>query len=95
VPNPKPKPPRVIDLESMCRAHTETSVRRLVGYARSKDVPDGVALRAIEILLERGWGRPKQVKEHTGAGGEGPIVVEIVYQRPPTTPTINKGSKKK
>ena len=86
MPGGKQTPPKKINLESLARGYTEQCIKRLGGYATSQKTPDAIRIDAIKILLDRGWGKPKQTKEHTGAGGEGPIVVEIVYQRP-------KGSK--
>jgi hypothetical protein len=78
--------PKKVDLESLARSYTVVGIQRLGGYLTAKKELDALGLEAFKVLLDRGWGKPRQVKEHTGAGGEGPIVVEIVYQRP-------KGSK--
>ena len=40
----------------MAREHTAEAVRRLVAIMRAED--DDRALRAIQQLLDRGWGRP-------------------------------------
>jgi hypothetical protein len=76
VPDGTPKERRVVDLESLCRVHTEQNINRLVGYARSKDVADTTVMEAIKILLSYGHGRPKQPKEHSGPEG-GPIQLLI------------------
>jgi hypothetical protein len=54
----KKKP--LLDLRSMCRAYTETHIKSLAAIASNKDNPPDVQMRAIAMLLERGWGRPQQ-----------------------------------
>jgi hypothetical protein len=71
VPNPHPKPPKVINLASLARVHTKTCIAVLAGYARNKDpeqVPPGVRVTAIGMLLDRGWGKVPQAV--TGPDGE-------------------------
>jgi hypothetical protein len=71
MPNPKPKPPKVINLASLARVHTETCIRVLAGYVRNKDpkqVPPMVRVTAVGMLLERGWGKAPQAV--TGPDGE-------------------------
>jgi hypothetical protein len=48
-----------MDLRSMARAYTESSIRTLGGYAtgRAAKIPPAVRVAAIAILLDRGWGR--------------------------------------
>jgi hypothetical protein len=53
--------PRKIDLESLARGYTEASVRRLGAHAvGNTKQPPAVHIEAIKVLLDRGWGRPKQ-----------------------------------
>ena len=63
-------------LKSLCRSYTEANVRTLAGWANGKDVNDDLKFRAIQALMDRGWGKPSQ--SITGEGGEGPLVVEII-----------------
>jgi hypothetical protein len=45
------------------RAPAEHSVKVLVGIMSNEDAPAEARLRAAEILLDWGWGRPKQLVE--------------------------------
>lgn len=67
---------RLVNLESLARSYTEVSIKRLGGYATSPNSQPMVAIRAIEILLERGWGKAPQSHQVTGATG-GAIEVVI------------------
>jgi hypothetical protein len=48
------------DLRSACRSYTEGNIKQLVMIATNKDNPPEVQMKAIGMLLERGWGRPQQ-----------------------------------
>ena len=67
-------------LRSMCRQYDEVGVRALGNYASNPDIDPMVRIAAIKVLLERGHGRPKgeKIHKHTGADGEGPVVIELV-----------------
>jgi hypothetical protein len=54
----KKEPP--LDLRSMCRAYTKDNIKTLAGLATGKFVDEDIKLKAIGMLLERGWGRPQQ-----------------------------------
>jgi len=54
--NPRGRPKASDDLPALAREHTAEAVRRLVQIMRAED--DDRALRAIQQLLDRGWGRP-------------------------------------
>jgi hypothetical protein len=78
MPNPKPRPPHVINLASLARVHTETCIRVLAGYARNsntEEVPPAVRVTAIGMLLDRGWGRVQP--SSAGEAGAGDIRVTI------------------
>jgi hypothetical protein len=70
----KQTPPRKIDLESLARSYTEEGIRRLGGYVVSPQTKPEVAIEAIKILLDRGWGKPKQIKTSTHTGPDGGAV---------------------
>jgi hypothetical protein len=63
----------------MCRAFTESAVRRIEGLAE-KATDEGVRLAANKVLLDRGWGVPTQKHKHSGDEEEGPINVNLVYR---------------
>ena len=54
--NPKGRPSAKEDLPALCRQYTAEAVQRLVQIMRAED--DDRSLRAIQQLLDRGWGRP-------------------------------------
>ncbi len=60
MPKPTPKKETPLDLRSLCRAFTKTNIQTLAGIATGENVPDETKMRAIGMLLERGWGRPQQ-----------------------------------
>ena len=64
-------------IASLARAYTEANIKALAGFASGVDVPIPYRIQAIGMLLDRGWG--KAVQPVTGADGEGPVVVQIVY----------------
>ena len=63
-----------MDLKSLARAHTETSIQTLAGIARAGE-SESARVTAAGILLDRGWGKAPQA--HTGPDGEGDIRVTI------------------
>jgi hypothetical protein len=66
----KGTPPSKSTLESLARGYTVKSIERLGGYATGEGVDAAIQLRAIELILDRGYGRPKQQKELSGPDGE-------------------------
>jgi hypothetical protein len=78
MPDPHPKPAKVINLASLARVHTETCIKVLAGYARNpntEEVPPAVRVQAIGMLLDRGWGRVQP--SSAGEAGAGDIRVTI------------------
>jgi hypothetical protein len=55
-------------LDSLARAYTEVSIQTLGNYVNSPEVEPDIKIRAIAILLDRGWGRPKQDNTHDVKG---------------------------
>jgi hypothetical protein len=48
-------------LKSLCRSFTEANVKKLSGFAHAKQgVEPEIQLRAIGMLMDRGWGKPNQ-----------------------------------
>ena len=52
-----------MQLKSLCRSFTPANVARLAGYASSEQVEPEIVMRAIGMLMDRGWGRPNQPHE--------------------------------
>jgi hypothetical protein len=66
MPTAKKKPLTEMDVRSLARAYTATNIKTLAGYAAAKDtdVDPEIKLRAIGMLLDRGWGKPAQDNTH-------------------------------
>jgi hypothetical protein len=58
--NPLPAKRIPAQIRSLCRAYTGEAVRSLAAIMRNADAPPRARLRAIDILLDRGWGKPSQ-----------------------------------
>jgi hypothetical protein len=69
----------------MCRNYTAANVKRLAGFASGPEVEHAIAIRAIEILLGYGHGRPKQEHKHEGTAPDGShvFVVRHIYEGKP------------
>jgi len=58
-----------LELKSMARGYTEISIKRLAGYVMPDEgIEDDIRLRAIGMLLDRGWGKPSQDNTHEVKG---------------------------
>ena len=66
--NPLPAKRIPAHIRSLCRAYTGEAVRSLAAIMRQADAPPKARLQAINILLDRGWGKPPQTR--TGEDGE-------------------------
>jgi len=52
-------------LKSLCRSFTEANVQKLAGFATADEgVEPEIRLRAISMLMDRGWGKPNQPTEN-------------------------------
>ena len=49
----------------------------LGAWAMSDEVELDIRIRAIAMLLDRGWGKPESTTKHTGADGESAIEITI------------------
>lgn len=58
-------------LSELARAHTATALATLVKVMRTGE-SDASKVAAANSILDRGYGKPRQSVEHSGAGG-GPI----------------------
>ena len=66
-------------LEELARSHTETALNVLVQVAQASE-SDPARVSAANAILDRGYGKPTQGMEHTGAGG-GPIQTEEISDK--------------
>lgn len=63
-------------LEIKARKHTGTALDALVEVAQSGE-SEAARVSAATALLDRGYGRPRQQLEHSGADG-GPLTVQVI-----------------
>jgi len=59
VPDGTPKKRTTIDLGSLARSHADNAVATIAGLMKD-GLEESTRLRAADILLDRGFGRPKQ-----------------------------------
>jgi hypothetical protein len=67
MPNGKPKRKQPLDLDSLARSYTLECLKQVSGVLIN-DPDTGRRLTAATILLDRGWGRPKQQTDATVKG---------------------------
>jgi hypothetical protein len=58
--NPLPAKRIPAQIRSLCRAYTDEAVRSLAAIMRNPDAPPRARIRAADMLLDRGWGKPQQ-----------------------------------
>jgi hypothetical protein len=71
------KKERIADPRSLARNHTVRAIQTIAGIMDS-GANEELRMRASDLLLQRGWGKP--VQPVSGADGEGNIIVEIVQR---------------
>lgn len=72
-----------IDIRSLARAHTERAIQTLQGIMDCADAPPAARVKAAEVLLDRGWGKPEQ---HTTSE----TTVRYVARVPDKAPTVEQ-----
>ena len=65
----------LVDIRSLARSHCRKGIETLAGFAHQEAIPPHVRVAAIQILLDRGYGKAAQ--PITGENGEGDIRVTI------------------
>lgn len=80
--NPSGRPKDDPRLREMAKAHTEAAFRVVVESLADPD--KRIALKAAEVILDRGYGKPSQAID-LGSDPERPVVQKIVREivRPP------------
>jgi|SRR6516164_1412694 len=48
-------------IESLARSHTDTAIRVLAGIMNTETYPAMSRVAAAKVLLDRGWGKPKEM----------------------------------
>jgi hypothetical protein len=61
----------------LARSYTPANIETLGNWSNSPETDADIRIRAIQILLDRGWGRPVSKTEVTGADGSNAIEVTI------------------
>ena len=70
--NPSGRPKDI--LTPLARQHTKLALDRLVFWVKSKN--SAASVKAAEILLDRGWGKPIQFM--TGDGNGNAVIIKII-----------------
>ena len=73
--NPGGQPKGYAEVRELCRAKAPAAIAELVRLATEAEKED-TRVRAIEALLDRGFGRPSQ--EINGELGIGAVIIEVV-----------------
>jgi hypothetical protein len=74
--NPKGRPPLPEEVRNYARLYSIEALDALVKLIRAKKTPAGARAMAIELLLNRGNGKPRQELELSGPGGK-PLIPTI------------------
>ncbi len=73
--NPSGRPKMDPAVREMARAASVTAIQRAIELVASND--ENVALKAINTVLDRAWGKPVQATEISGPDGE-PVQIDNV-----------------
>jgi hypothetical protein len=68
VPNGAPKKKTPVEIKSLARAYAEGCMRVLGAFAIGENTDPDIRIRAIGMLLDRGWGKPAQDNNHSISG---------------------------
>ena len=66
-------------IESLARSHTDTAIRVLAGIMNTETYPAMSRVAAAKVLLDRGWGKPKEINEVDDNKTLLKVVNEIVH----------------
>jgi len=85
---PKRKSVNDLDLGSLARSYTAKSVQTLGAWATAQPDADGkstvdpeIQIRAIGMILDRGWGKPNQPTENKIEGEVNIILRDMMAER--------------
>ena len=68
-------------IESLARSYTDTAIKTLAGIMMEPNCPPMARVAAAKVLLDRGWGKPKEM-HHSEVDDNKPllkVVNEIVH----------------
>ena len=70
------------EVESLARSYTEKAIKVLAGIMMEETAPHRARVAAAIAILDRGWGKPKEIHEAPDGRRLEKIVHEIVYMPP-------------
>lgn len=76
--NPGGRPKENNEAKQLARKHGKSALKRLVELIHSED--ERVAVAASQAVLDRGYGKPAQAVEHSGA-----LSVDVTWPLPKNT----------
>ena len=66
-------------IASLARSYTRTAIKTLAGIMMEQTSPPMARIAAAKVLLDRGWGKPKEINEVDGNKTLLKVVNEIVH----------------
>lgn len=69
---------KTLEIEALAKRYAGDALRALQHIA-TKGESEGARVSAATALLDRGYGKPRQALEHTGAEG-GPLLVSVTHE---------------
>ena len=66
-------------IASLARSYTDTAIKTLAGIMMEQTSPPMARIAAAKVLLDRGWGKPKEINEVDGNKTLLKVVNEIVH----------------
>src|SRR5262245_50527511 len=77
---PLPVTPNRTQVESLARSYTKSAIRTVAGIMLEESCPPAPMARvaAAKVLLDRGWGKPKEM--HDIQTGDGETVTKVVNE---------------
>lgn len=78
--NPGGRPKELRKVVALARKRTTVAIKTLEDIMTNGS-NEGARVRAAEVLLERGWGKPAQPLEHSGENGQ-PLGIVVEFVRP-------------
>jgi hypothetical protein len=65
-------------IESLARSYTETAIKTLAGIMMEQTSPPMARIVAAKVLLDRGWGKPKEM--HHGEVDDNKTLLKVVNE---------------
>ena len=65
-------------IESLARSYTRTAIKTLAGIMMEQTSPPMARIMAAKVLLDRGWGKPKEM--HHSEGDDNKTLLKVVNE---------------